>query len=62
MSKLLNTNIQINKVVVPNTCVYICSLCKKEVTINSQNVVCNKCGNRILFKKRTSKTIEYLAR
>ena len=61
MSKL-GTNMQISKVSIPNSCLYICGLCKNEVTINSQNIVCVKCGFRILYKKRTSKSIEYLAR
>jgi len=59
MSKL-GSSIQINKVVVPN--LYICGQCKKEVTINSHNIVCAFCGYRVLYKKRTNKSIEYLAR
>ena len=45
-----------------NNCLYICGLCKQEVHIDSPNIVCQKCGYRILYKKRTDKCIEYLAR
>ena len=39
---------------------YECGLCKADVP--SKELVCKACGSRILYKKRTDKRVEHLAR
>ncbi len=44
---------------------YICGKCKGETDIDtsiSQPPVCNKCGYKVLYKKREKKVIQYVAR
>jgi len=43
--------------------VYLCSVCNSNVKLNDKDtIICNECGSRILYKKRTKKKIEFLAR
>jgi DNA-directed RNA polymerase subunit RPC12/RpoP len=42
---------------------YECGLCKSKVKINQQDPVrCKECGYRILYKLRSKRPSEYLAR
>lgn len=42
---------------------YFCGRCKHDVILsNKDNVICNNCGFRIIYKKRSPKYIEYSAR
>ena len=44
-------------------CMYMCGLCKKNTTIFEKDIImCKECGHRILYKQRSQKAIEYLAR
>lgn len=45
--------------------IYICEQCKTGTDIDmskSQAPRCDKCGHKILFKKREKKVIQYIAR
>ena len=46
-----------------NLFVYECGLCKSKVSINQHDPVrCKECGYRILYKLRSERPSEYLAR
>lgn len=43
--------------------IYICGDCGAENEMKSKDVIrCRECGYRILYKKRTSRTIQFEAR
>ncbi|KAI0522689.1 hypothetical protein KFK09_005074 [Dendrobium nobile] len=43
--------------------IYICGDCRKEIPVKPGDAVqCRECGYRILYKKRTSRIIQYEAR
>ena len=42
---------------------YVCMECKMEMALNLNDPIkCIKCGSKILSKKRTVKTVQYMAR
>ena len=44
-------------------CLYQCGLCKKTIKLlEKELIMCKDCGHRILYKQRSNKCIEYLAR
>lgn len=42
---------------------YVCMECKTEIAVNINDPIkCNKCGCKMLSKKRTVRTVQYIAR
>lgn len=43
--------------------IYICAECKSHLDINLNDPIrCKKCGCRMMYKKRTDKPVQYVAR